>query len=136
MLLAMSCIQWKAATTDCSVGEDIFWGVAQKVMIYVAVFMPHVHQRKLIPSIAGLKGQIPPKKIYIYTNVHIYLSCSPPLFTNIISVIVCLLLSRMKPDGTYLESLKAPKNKIKNYAAMSLSAHQDLVIQKIQKHCS
>lgn len=37
MLLAMSCMQWKAATTDCSVGEDIFWGVAQKVMIYVAV---------------------------------------------------------------------------------------------------
>lgn len=98
--------------------------------------MPHVYQRKLIPSSAGLKGQITPKKIYIYTNLHIYLSCSAPLFTNINSVIVCLLLSRMKPDGTYLDSLKAPKNKIKNYAAKSLSTHQDLVIQKIQKHCS
>lgn len=83
MLLAMSCIQWKAATTDCSVGEDIFWGVAQKVMIYVAVFMPHVHQRKLIPSTAGLKGQIPPKK-FTYTQMYTFISAVVLLYSQIL----------------------------------------------------
>lgn len=73
--------------------------------------MPHVHQRKLIPSTAGLKGQIPPKKIYIYTNLHIYLSCSAPLFTNIISVIVCLLLSRMNETRWHLSRVSQSTKK-------------------------